>query len=87
MLKSHVRASFPGLGPLDTAKVWAGDRPATAQGKPIVGASPIENLYLNVGHGALGFTLASGSAKLVTELIQGGPTTIDARPFRLGTVH
>lgn len=87
ILKSHVRASFPDLGPLDRVKVWAGDRPATAQGKPIVGASPFENLYLNVGHGALGFTLASGSAKLVTELMQGGPTTIDARPFRLGTVH
>jgi D-amino-acid dehydrogenase len=87
MLKRHVRASFPALGPLDTAKVWAGDRPATAQGKPIVGVSPFENLYLNVGHGALGFTLACGSAKLVTELMQGDPTTIDARPFRLGTVH
>ncbi|MEO5760389.1 MAG: D-amino acid dehydrogenase [Mesorhizobium sp.] len=86
-LKRHVRASFPDLGPLDAAKVWAGERPATAQGKPIVGASPFENLYLNVGHGALGFTLACGSAKLVTELMQGGPTTIDARPFRLGTVH
>lgn len=87
VLKRHVRASFPDLGSLDTAMMWAGERPATAQGKPIVSASPFENLYLNVGHGALGFTLACGSAKLVTELAQGGATTIDARPFRLGTVH
>jgi D-amino-acid dehydrogenase len=87
MLKQQVRSSFPRFGSLDAAKVWAGERPATAQGKPIVSGSPYKNLYMNVGHGALGFTLSCGSAKLLTELIQKQPTTIEARPFQLGFVH
>lgn len=86
-LKHQVRASFPHLGDLDDAQPWAGQRPATAQGKPIIGASPFENLLLNVGHGALGFTLASGSGKLVSELVKRKPTSIDTAPFQLGTVH
>ena len=39
---------------------WAGQRPATPSGRPIIGRTPIEHLYLNVGHGALGWTLAGG---------------------------
>lgn len=50
---------------------WAGCRPATPSGRPIIGASPIRNLYLNTGHGALGFTLAMGSAQLVADALLG----------------
>jgi len=87
VFKRQVTESFPKLGDLDDALPWAGQRPATAQGKPIVGVSPFDNLLLNVGHGALGFTLACGSGKLIAELVQGGKTSIATDPFRLGTVH
>lgn len=60
---------------------WCGFRPATPSGLPIIGATPVEGLYLNVGHGTLGWTLAAGSAKLVADAIAGGEPTIDARPF------
>lgn len=51
------------------SRVWHGFRPATADGLPIVGRTPISNLFVNAGHGALGFTLALGtSAKLADEL-------------------
>jgi D-amino-acid dehydrogenase len=43
----------------------------------------VKNLYLNVGHGALGWTLACGSAALLADQIAGRPPTIDASPFRL----
>lgn len=60
---------------------WCGFRPATPSGLPIVGATPVEGLYLNVGHGALGWTLAAGSARLVADAIAGVRPTIDPRPF------
>ena len=62
---------------------WTGFRPATPTGVPIIGHSPLPNLYLNVGHGALGWTLACGSAALLADQIAGRPSAIDAAPFRL----
>jgi D-amino-acid dehydrogenase len=62
---------------------WCGFRPATPSGLPIIGATPIDGLYLNVGHGTLGWTLAAGSAKLVAEAIVRARPTIDPRPFAL----
>ena len=69
----------------DTAALqpWAGFRPATPTGVPIIGRSPIKNLYLNVGHGALGWTLACGSAALLAQQVAGAPTAVDAAPFQL----
>ena len=60
---------------------WTGHRPATPSGRPILGRTPIEHLYLNVGHGALGWTLAAGSARLVCDAIAGRSPTIDVRPY------
>ncbi|MBS1019145.1 FAD-dependent oxidoreductase [Gluconobacter cerinus] len=48
---------------------WAGLRPATPTGVPIIGRSKCDNLLLNVGHGALGFTLAAGSAARIAQLV------------------
>ncbi len=70
---------------------WCGFRPATPSGLPIIGATPVAGLYLNVGHGTLGFTLAAGSARLVADAItrrglpgaHGERPTIDPRPFAL----
>ncbi|MBJ9976437.1 D-amino acid dehydrogenase [Pseudomonas sp. S75] len=71
LLKRQVGEVFPALD-LAPVQAWAGLRPATAQGKPIIDRAPgLDNLWLNVGHGPLGFTLAcasgEGLARLVTE--------------------
>ena len=60
---------------------WTGQRPATPSGRPIIGRTPIDHLYLNVGHGALGWTLAAGSARLVCDAIAGRTPTIDVKPY------
>lgn len=60
---------------------WMGQRPATPSGRPILGRTPIEHLYLSVGHGALGWTLAAGSARLVCDAIASRTPTIDVKPY------
>ncbi|MEA3117425.1 MAG: D-amino-acid dehydrogenase, partial [Paraburkholderia sp.] len=66
-LRAETAALFP-LAADDHADAaeWTGLRPATPCGTPIIGPTPFRNLWLNVGHGALGFTLATGSAALLT---------------------
>lgn len=68
-LKRSVQETFPMLEGLDEADVWSGLRPSTPEGPPILGRTPYRNLWLNVGHGSLGFTLAAGSAEVLAELI------------------
>lgn len=62
---------------------WAGLRPATPSGRPVIGRTPLPNLYVNVGHGALGWTLAAGSARLVCDLLARRAPTIPLAPFQL----
>lgn len=64
---------------------WAGLRPATPDSRPIIGPSPVPGLFLNTGHGALGWTLACGSARLTADLLTGhrAAPSIDAAPFAL----
>ncbi len=71
-LQRAVRATFPQAADYDKASTWAGLRPATPSGAPILGASNVlKNLWVNVGHGALGFTFSFGSANIVAELVAG----------------
>ncbi|WP_341668078.1 D-amino acid dehydrogenase [Alcaligenes sp. SDU_A2] len=80
--KQQVNELFPGL-PLEQAQTWAGLRPATPSGKPVVGASQLAGrLWVNAGHGALGFTLACGSAAVLAARMLGEPVPIDDAPFR-----
>lgn len=84
-LHQGVQTLFPGsLGTHANTRLspWTGFRPATPDGVPIIGASPVKNLYLNIGHGALGWTLACGSAALLAAQIGGHPSAIDAAPYR-----
>src|ERR671913_488162 len=60
---------------------WAGQRPATPSGRPVIGRTPVEHLYLNVGHGALGWTVAAGSARLLCDAIASRTPTIDVKPY------
>lgn len=83
LLKQQVAETFPQLD-LNAATTWAGLRPSTAHSKPIVGrAGDFSNLWLNVGQGALGFTLALGSAKLLAAQMMGEASPIDPAPFQL----
>ena len=70
-LQRAVRATFPQAADYDHATPWAGLRPATPSGAPILGASGVPGLWLNVGHGALGFTFAFATADIVAELVSG----------------
>ena len=83
-LRRESEAVFPEAGDYSAADEWAGLRPATPRGMPIIGPTPIRNLWLNVGQGALGFTLATGCAQLLNDLITQRPTAIDCTMFRLG---
>lgn len=70
-LQRSVRATFPHAADYDRATPWAGLRPATPTGAPIVGESGVPGLWLNVGHGALGFTFSFATANIVAELVSG----------------
>ena len=60
---------YPQGGDLQHAEFWTGLRPATPDGTPIVGATKMRNLFLNTGHGTLGWTMACGSGRLLADLI------------------
>lgn len=61
--------TLPGAADYGQAVEWAGMRPATPTGVPIIGATMYRNLWLNLGHGALGFTLACGSGERLARLM------------------
>ncbi|AMP07553.1 FAD-dependent oxidoreductase [Collimonas pratensis] len=70
-LEMVVNDLFPGAGNTAAASFWTGLRPMTPDGTPIVGATHIRNLFLNTGHGTLGWTMSCGSAQLLSDLISG----------------
>ena len=71
-IASRLRALFPRLAVEGDLQHWAGLRPATPSNVPIVGRTRIAGLYVNSGHGTLGWTLACGSGRALAELISGG---------------
>ena len=72
LLKHGLNRLFPyATGECDDMKFWAGLRPNTPDGPPIIGATPYSNLYLNTGHGTLGWTMSLGSGKLLANIISG----------------
>ncbi|SMO68259.1 D-amino acid dehydrogenase [Paracoccus laeviglucosivorans] len=70
-LAKSVTDLFGGAGDPAKAAFWTGLRPMTPDGTPIVGATPIANLFLNTGHGTLGWTMAAGSGRVLADLISG----------------
>jgi D-amino-acid dehydrogenase len=73
----RVRQLFPQLGAATTVERWSGLRPATPNNVPIVGASRLRRLWLNTGHGTLGWTLACGSGAALAELMSGRRPPVD----------
>jgi D-amino-acid dehydrogenase len=68
-LRAESAAAFPDAGNFDEATVWCGLRPATPHSTPIIDSTQYENLWLNLGQGALGFTLALASGRSIADLI------------------
>ncbi|MCZ7562624.1 MAG: D-amino acid dehydrogenase [Burkholderiales bacterium] len=64
-------ALFPRAGRAERAEHWSGLRPATPSNRPLIGRTRVPNLYLNTGHGTLGWTLACGSARALADLLSG----------------
>jgi D-amino-acid dehydrogenase len=68
-LEKSVGDLFPRGGDLSRASFWTGLRPMTPDGTPIVGATKYKNLFLNTGHGTLGWTMSCGSGRLIADLV------------------
>jgi len=68
-LEMVVGDLFPQGGDPTAAELWTGLRPATPDGTPIIGGTHYRNLYLNTGHGTLGWTMACGSGRLLADLL------------------
>ncbi len=68
-LEMVVNDLFPGAGNTAEASFWTGLRPMTPDGTPVVGRTGLRNLFLNTGHGTLGWTMSCGSAQLLADLI------------------
>jgi D-amino-acid dehydrogenase len=76
-LLRRTEALFPGAGDMSRAQFWTGLRPATPSNVPYIGATPYPNLYLNTGHGTLGWTHACGSARALADIVSGREPEID----------
>ena len=82
-LVDEVKAAFPHASDFSELHPWCGMRPATPRGTPILGPTSHSNLWLNVGHGALGFTLALASGRVVADLVAGRSPRIPLDGFTL----
>ncbi len=76
-LELSVTDLFPG-GDLSRATFWSGLRPMTPDGTPVIGRTKVDGLYLNTGHGTLGWTMSTGSARVISDLVSGRKPEIDA---------
>ncbi len=76
-LEKVVRSLYPHGGDLAGASFWTGLRPATPDGPPVVGRTRLRNLFLNTGHGTLGWTMACGSGRYIADTIAGRSPRID----------
>ncbi len=68
---ARTQQLFPAAGQYHRAEFWAGLRPATPSNVPVIGRSRLSNLYLNTGHGTLGWTLACGSGRAIADILSG----------------
>lgn len=76
-LVERVRALFPSAVDFDNVQFWSGLRPATPSTVPLMGRTRLHNLYLNTGHGPLGWTLGAGSGRVLADLVSGRTPDID----------
>jgi D-amino-acid dehydrogenase len=70
-MKSVARELYPDGAEYDRAEMWAGLRPMTPTNLPFLGPTQLGNLFLNTGHGHIGWTMSHGSARITADLIAG----------------
>ncbi|QJR16056.1 D-amino acid dehydrogenase [Usitatibacter palustris] len=73
----RARQMFPGAADFDRPALWTGLRPATPSNVPVIGRTPIRKLYMNTGHGTLGWTMACGSGAALADIISGRQPEVD----------
>jgi len=86
MLEKFLKRVQPSLAArlnFETADAWAGLRPMSVDGLPFIGGTTIKGLWVNAGHGHLGWTMSMGSAALLTKLMTGKASPIDPSPYRI----
>lgn len=76
-LEYSVGSLFPAAGDLGKARFWSGLRPMTPDSTPVIGSTHIPNLYLNTGHGTLGWTMACGSGHVIADIISNRKPAIE----------
>jgi D-amino-acid dehydrogenase len=89
-LEHSVTDLFPNGGDVSRAEFWTGLRPMTPDGTPIVGPTPFRNLFLNTGHGTLGWTMACGSGQFIADVVSGKRPAISTEGLfmdRYGSVN
>jgi D-amino-acid dehydrogenase len=82
-LENSVAGLFPDGGDLARATFWCGLRPMTPDGPPIIGRTKFPSLFLNTGHGTLGWTMACGSGRVLADIISGRTPEIDVGDLSL----
>jgi D-amino-acid dehydrogenase len=78
-LTRRAREVFPGAADYEQPQYWTGLRPSTPSNVPLIGKTKYPNLYLNTGHGTLGWTMAAGSGKALAAIIDGKSPGVDFR--------
>ncbi|WP_409524154.1 D-amino acid dehydrogenase [Nitrincola sp. MINF-07-Sa-05] len=81
-IRRAVASRFPGAADMTQAEPWAGFRPMTPDGPPLIGRGRYHNLYLNTGHGTFGWTLSAASAQLIAQLVDGEVPVVSLDAFR-----
>lgn len=85
LLVSLVSELFPGSNAChinDRLRLWSGLRPMTPFGVPLVGETKVKNLYLNTGHGTLGWTMSCGSASHLSDVVSGKETELNTKDYK-----
>ncbi|MEL7028428.1 MAG: FAD-dependent oxidoreductase [Pseudomonadota bacterium] len=85
-LQRMLKAVYPTLADAvsgDAGEAWVGLRPMSADGAPFIGETRVSGLWVNSGHGHLGWTLAAGSAALLADLLLEASPAIDPAPYRI----
>ncbi len=82
VMLGKAREIFPKAADYSQPTYWAGLRPMTPSGMPIIDRSPYDNLWLNTGHGHMGWTMSCGSARIAADLIAGREPVLERRGMR-----
>ena len=82
-LEHSVQTLFPGAADYSDPKFWCGLRPMTPDSTPVIGPTKIGNLYLNTGHGTLGWTMSCGSGRVIADLISGTTPAIETKDLAI----